>query len=239
MGGRRLRLRLQSGREEGRHPLSLGPQLCWPARPGRYHQQTHPAASPVTRAYLTVSLALPNADGVTIQFPRAPRRVCRQSCRIMESEAEAGGRRRWTGTSSRASGKSSKAMRGNSGASSATTSLRKSGARRIASSASCSRSTDTPPTRPIGARTSGRSVRMRCSRMRPSTPESHLKEVKSYEYLADNTDHSGGTSGLRWIRILKTGEVIVVSRSACSEGAGSTQTQGAPLKSGGALGSQL
>src|SRR5665648_742900 len=186
MGGRRLRLRLQSGREEGRHPLSLGPQLCWPARPGRYHQQTHPAASPVTRAYLTVSLALPNANGVNTQFPRAPRRVCRQSCRIMDS----------------------KAMRGNSGASSATTSLRKSGARRIASSASCSRSTDTPPTRPIGGRTSGRSVRIRSSRMRPSTPESSLKEVKSYEYLADNTHHRGGSAGLGWIRILKTGEVI-------------------------------
>src|SRR5450756_673202 len=209
MGGRRLRLRLQSGREEGRHPLGLGPQLCWPARPG-YHEQTHPA-SPVTRAYLTVSLALPNANGVNTQFPRAPRRVCRQSCRIMESEAEAGGRRRWTGTSSRAGGKSSKAMRANSGASSPTTSLRKSGARRIASSASCSRSTDTPPTRPIGGRRSGRSVRMRSSRMRPSTPESYLEEVKSYEFLGDNTHHSGVTSGLRWIRILKTGEVIAVS----------------------------
>src|SRR5450756_769279 len=122
---------------------------------------------------------------------------------IMESEAEAGGRRRWTGTSSRASGKSSKAMRGNSGASSATTSLRKSGARRIASSASCSRSTDTPPTRPIGGRTSGRS-----SRMRPAGPESHPKEAKSHEYLADNTDHSGACTDLRRVWIHQTAEVI-------------------------------
>src|SRR5450756_2124630 len=131
MGGRRLRLRLQSGREEGRHPLGLGPQLCWPARPG-YHEQTHPA-SPVTRAYLTVSLALPNANAVTTQFPRAPRREGHHCYAIRESEAEARGRRRWTGTSSRVSGKNSKPVRGNSGASSATTSLRKSGARRIAS----------------------------------------------------------------------------------------------------------
>src|SRR5659263_2145 len=70
---------------------------------------------------------------------------------------------------------------------------------------------------------------MRSRRMRPARPESFLKEVKSYEYLADNTDHSGGSSGLRWIRILKTGEVIVVSESGCSEGAGSTQTNAPPL----------
>jgi hypothetical protein len=45
--------------------------------------------------------------------------------------------------------------------------------------------------------------------MRPSTPESSLKEVKWYEYLADNTDHRGGSAGFRWGWMgIQTAEVI-------------------------------
>ena len=49
------------------------------------------------------------------------------------------------------------------------------GARRTASSASCSRSTDTPPTKPIGVRTSGRSSRMRSNRAMSARPGFRLK----------------------------------------------------------------